>query len=134
MTKILIAEDSNVIQRVLKTILSKDKSFEVVGMAANGEEVITMNDSLSPDIIIMDYRMPKMNGAEAIKKIMSTNPTPIMVFTSAEPADEVQKEVMALGAVGFMPKPRSVNYDEIAPRMVMNIKTLSRMKPAKRTY
>ena len=134
MTKIVIAEDSNVIQRVLKTVLSKEKGFEIVGMASNGEEVVSMNDSLSPDIIIMDYRMPKMNGVDAIKKIMSTNPTPIMVFTSAEPAEDVQKEVMGLGAVGFMPKPRSVNYNEIAPRMIMNIKTLSRMKPAKRSY
>ena len=134
MIKILIAEDSNVIQRVLKTLLSKEKNFEIVGMASNGEEVVALNDSLSPNLIIMDYRMPKMNGSDAIKQIMSTKPTPIMVFTSAEPADTIQKEVMDLGAVGFMPKPRSVNYSEIGPRMVMNIKTLSRMKPAKRSY
>lgn len=134
MTKILIAEDSNVVQRILKTVLSKDKSIEIVGQAMNGEEAVTMSQELKPDMIIMDYRMPKKNGKEAIKDIMSQDPRPILVFTSAEPADAVQKEVLDLGAVGFMPKPKSMNYDEISARLMMNIKTLSRMKPTKRIY
>ena len=134
MPKILIAEDSNVIQRMLKTVLDKENGFDIVGQAMNGEEAIAMNDSLSPDIVIMDYRMPKVSGVDAIKKIMSSKPVPILVFTSAEPEDKIQKEVMDLGAVGFMAKPKSMNYNEITPRLVMNIKTLSRMKPAKRTY
>lgn len=134
MTKILVAEDSNVIQRMIKTILSKDKSLEIVGSAMNGNEAVQMNEDLDPDFIIMDYRMPQKNGAEAIKSIMSTKPKPILVLTSVEPEDKVQKEVMDLGAVGFMPKPKNMNYEDIASRLIMNIKTMSRIKPSKRSY
>lgn len=134
MTKILVAEDSNVIQRMLKTILSKDKSIDIVGTALNGNEAVHMNDTLDPDLIIMDYRMPQKNGAEAIKSIMSSKPKPILVLSSVEPEEKVKQEVMALGAVGFMSKPKNLNFDDIATRLVMNIKTLSRIKTAKRTY
>lgn len=128
MTRIVLAEDSNVIQRMLKTILAKDKSLEIVGQAKDGNEAVQMTKDNSPDIVIMDYRMPNLSGAEAIKQIMHDKPTPILVLTSAEPVEKVQQEVIDLGAVGFMSKPKSMDYSDLATRLIMNIKTLSRMK------
>jgi chemotaxis response regulator CheB len=134
MIKLVVAEDSNVIQRLLAKVLTKEKGIEIVGQAADGEEAVKLALKLNPDLIIMDYRMPKMNGPAAIKAIMSMNPKPILVFTSAEPVDKIKQEVMELGASGFMAKPNSLNYDELEIRLLSTIKTLSKLKPKKRTY
>jgi two-component system, chemotaxis family, protein-glutamate methylesterase/glutaminase len=134
MTKVLIAEDSTIIQKLLASVLSKDASIQVVGMASNGQEAVDKTVELKPDIILMDYRMPKQNAPEAIKQIMSTQPTPILVITSAEPAEEKKNEVMKLGAVGFMEKPKNMDYNALSIKLVTNVKTLSRLKPAKRSY
>lgn len=134
MTKVLIAEDSTVIQRMLGTVLAKDKSIEVVGTALDGLETVQKVKDLRPDIVLMDYRMPKQNAPEAIKQIMSNTPTAILVVTSAEPAEEKRKEVMDLGAVGFMEKPKAMDYDGIAMKLITQVKTLSRIRPARRTY
>lgn len=128
MVNVLIAEDSKVVHRILKTLFAKDKSIKIVGEAFNGEEAIAMTQALHPDIVVMDYRMPKLSGSEAIKTIMHNTPTPILVFSSAEPVEKIQEEVLALGAVGFMAKPKTMDYDEITARMFMNIKTLSKIK------
>ncbi|HEY9840041.1 MAG TPA: response regulator [Candidatus Obscuribacterales bacterium] len=134
MTRVLIAEDSTVIQKLLQGILIKDKSIEIVAIAADGEAAVRDVRQYKPDFVIMDYRMPKQNAPECIKQIMSDTPVPIMVFTGADPTEPKKQEVMALGAVGFMEKPKTMDYNPIATKMIMNIKTLSRLKPAKRSY
>ena len=134
MTKVLIAEDSSVIMKMLRGVLEKDKTLDVVGLAGDGQIAVKMADDLRPDIILMDYRMPKQNAPECIRQIMSTHPTPILVITSAEPFEEKRKEVLALGAVGFMEKPKSMDYDSISIRLLTQVKTLSRLKPSLRSY
>lgn len=134
MTRVLIAEDSSVIQKMIQTILAKDTSIQVVATTADGETTVKEVGQQRPDIVILDYRMPKMNAPDVIKAIMSQNPVPIMVFTGADPTEPKKQEVMALGAVGFMEKPKSMDYAGIATKLVTNIKTLSRLKPAKRNY
>ena len=134
MTKVLIAEDSSVIQKILSTLLSKDASIEVIGTAADGVDAVKMTLSLKPDLVLMDYRMPKQNAPECIKQIMSEYPIPILLLTSAEPFEEKRKEVMELGAAGFMEKPKNMDFNAIAVKLITNIKTLSRLKPAKRSY
>ncbi|PIQ27566.1 hypothetical protein COW36_16475 [bacterium (Candidatus Blackallbacteria) CG17_big_fil_post_rev_8_21_14_2_50_48_46] len=134
MTNVLIAEDSSIIQKLLAGVLEKDTSIKVVGMASDGQDAVKKTLELKPDIVLMDYRMPKQNAPEAIKQIMSSQPTPILVITSAEPPEEKKNEVMKLGAVGFMEKPKNMDYNTLAVKILTNVKTLSRLKPAKRTY
>lgn len=134
MTKILIAEDSSVIQKMLKGIIEKEKTFEIVGTSIDGEDACKKVESLKPDIVLMDVRMPKMGGVDAIKKIMSENPTPIIVITSAEPVGEIKAEVMKYGAVGFMEKPKALDYGSISAKLISDIKTLSKLKLSKRTF
>ena len=134
MTRVLIAEDSTVVQKMIQTILAKDKSIEIVGTPTDGESAVRETNQQKPDIVILDYRMPKMNAPEVIKQIMSQSPVPILVFTGADPTEPKKQEVMALGAVGFMEKPKNMEYNGIAVKLMTQIKTLSRLKPAKRTY
>ncbi|HEY9843375.1 MAG TPA: response regulator, partial [Candidatus Obscuribacterales bacterium] len=123
MTRVLIAEDSSVIQKMLQGILEKDKTIEIVGTTYDGESTIQQVAREKPDIIIMDYRMPKMNAPDMIKRIMSENPVPIMVLTGADPTEPKKKEVMDLGAVGFMEKPKNMDYNGIAIKLITNLKT-----------
>ncbi len=134
MTKILVIEDSSVIQKMLKGIIDKEKTFELVGTATDGEDGYKKAESLKPDIILMDVRMPKMTGHDAIKKIMSKNPTPIIVITSVEPVAEIKAEVLKYGAVGFMEKPKALDYGSISSKLISEIKTLSKLKLSKRTF
>lgn len=132
MTKVLIAEDSTIIQRLLSDVLKKDKTIEVVGIAGDGLDAVEKAKTLNPDIVLMDYRMPKQNAPAAIKQIMSTNPKPIMVITSAEPFEEKRKEVMDLGAVGFMEKPKNMDFNALSSKLISQVQVLSRLKPNKR--
>lgn len=134
MTKVLIVEDSSVIQKMLIAVLAKDKTIEILGTAGDGHEAVRQTRELRPDIVLMDYRLPRQNAPDCIKQIMSEFPTPILVITSAEPAEEKRREVMELGAVGFLEKPKSMDYNTISVKLLTQIKTLSRIKPAKRSY
>lgn len=134
MTKVLIVEDSSVIQKMLTTVLEKDKTIEILGTAGDGHEAVKQTRELRPDIVLMDYRLPRQNAPDCIKQIMSEFPTPILVITSAEPVEEKRREVMDLGAVGFLEKPKSMDYNTISVKLLTQIKTLSRIKPAKRSY
>lgn len=134
MVKILITEDSSVIQKMLKGILEKEKTFEIVGISSDGEDACLKVEQLKPDVILMDVRMPKMTGVEAIKKIMSENPTPIIVLTSVEPVSDIKSEVLKYGAVSFMEKPKALDYSSIASKLINEIKILSRLKLSKRVF
>ncbi len=69
--RILLADDQKLFSSGLKTVLDLEKDLEVVGTAENGEEAITMAASLKPDVILLDIRMPVMNGVQCIKTIKS---------------------------------------------------------------
>ncbi|MBC7474035.1 MAG: response regulator [Candidatus Sericytochromatia bacterium] len=134
MTKILIAEDSTLIQKLIRGIVEKDKNFEVVGVCGDGEEACKKVLELKPDIVLMDIRMPKMSGMDAIKKIMSENPTPIIVISSAEPSPDVRAQVLKYGAVSFMEKPKALDYSVIASKLISDIRVFSRLKLPKKTF
>ena len=131
MPRVLIAEDSGVVQRLIKLALQSDKTIEIVGTVTDGEQAYEETLKLKPDVVLMDYRMPKMNGADSIKKIMSEIPTSIIVVSSAP---EIKNEVLKLGAAAFIDKPKELDYTVIAAKLINEIKIHSRIKPQKRTY
>ena len=134
MTKILIAEDSNLIQKLIRTIIEKEKNFEIVAVAGDGEEACKKVADLRPDIVLMDIRMPKMGGMDAIRKIMSETPTPIIVISSAEPPGEVKAQALKNGAVSYIEKPKALDFSSIANKIITDIRTLSRLKLQKKVF
>jgi DNA-binding NarL/FixJ family response regulator len=82
MAKILIADDSDVGRASLRTILSKQIGWTVCGEAVNGRNAVLMAHDLKPDLIIMDFSMPMLDGLQASKEILRAMPAiPIIVFT-----------------------------------------------------
>ena len=70
--KILIVDDHTVVRDGLSAILARQRDFEVVGEAKNGAEAVERFNQLSPDVTLMDLRMPEMNGVDAMRQIRDT--------------------------------------------------------------
>lgn len=102
--KLLIVDDSIFMRQALSKIFSQP-DIEIVGLARNGKEAVQMAAELTPDIITMDIEMPVMNGLEALREIMKTNPTPVlMVSTLTTEGADATLEALSLGAVDFITK------------------------------
>jgi len=102
--RILIADDHPLVRSGLRALLMATDDLEVVGEAATGEEAVTLASSLSPDVIVMDLRMPGINGIEATRHIVQANPRiRILVVTLFEDDDSVFAALRA-GARGYILK------------------------------
>jgi two-component system, chemotaxis family, protein-glutamate methylesterase/glutaminase len=106
--RVLLVDDSAFMRKVLHAIISSDPQMEVVGQAKDGNEAVTMAQSLKPDVVTMDINMPHMDGLQATEQIMSQNPKPIVVVSS-ETRDGAASTLVALelGAIDFISKPSS---------------------------
>ncbi|WP_027086055.1 response regulator transcription factor [Cohnella panacarvi] len=104
MLKIIIADDQTLMRDGLQTILQLEDDIEVVATAENGEEACRLVAVHDPDLVLMDIRMPVMNGIEAVKKLREQSPhTKVMVLTTFDEDDYII-DALASGAVGFLLK------------------------------
>ena len=104
-TRVLVVDDSGFFRRRVKEILEEDPLLTVVGDATNGQEAIDKALELKPDVITMDIEMPVMDGIKATQKIMETNPTPIVMFSSlTTEGAKATLEALEAGALDFLPK------------------------------
>ena len=109
--RILIVDDSTFFRRRIKQILEEDSELEVVGEAKNGQEALTLVASLKPDVVTMDIEMPVMDGITAVKKIMESNPVPIIMFSSlTQEGAQATLDALDAGALDFIPK----KFEDIA--------------------
>ena len=104
--RILIADDHPVVREGLVTILALQKDFKVVGQARDGEEACVLYDQLSPDILILDLRMPKKDGQEVVSELMSREPRPRIIVLTNYDLPEYKNAAIALGASHFLDKAR----------------------------
>ncbi len=106
MIKVLLADDSPFLRKVLRDVLETSGKFEVVGEAKNGKEAIEQVKSLKPDVLILDCEMPVMNGLEALRRIMVECPLPVFIFSSlAREGASVTIKALEYGAVDYLAKP-----------------------------
>jgi len=104
-TRILIVDDSSFMRMAIRSVLSKEPSFDVVGTAADGMEGVEKAIALKPDLITMDVEMPRMDGIAALKQIMAKAPTKIiMVSTLTNEGAKSTFEALDAGAIDYIPK------------------------------
>jgi DNA-binding NarL/FixJ family response regulator len=105
--RVVIAEDHTILREGLRSLLSSDSNLEVAGEAEDGREAVRRVDELSPDLILMDLSMPRMNGLDAIREIRGRNPgTKILVLT-VHKTEEYVLETLRAGADGYVLKDAS---------------------------
>ncbi|MBI3942222.1 MAG: response regulator transcription factor [Chloroflexi bacterium] len=108
---ILIADDHPIFRDGLRALLSSSPGIELAGEATTGEEAISLAASLQPDVIIMDIRMPGMNGIDATRQIVHTSPhIGILIVTMFE-EDQLIFAAMRAGARGYLLK--GATHDEM---------------------
>jgi two-component system, chemotaxis family, protein-glutamate methylesterase/glutaminase len=106
--RVLIVDDSAYMCRVLQGIISADPGLEVVGLARDGRDAVTLAESLRPDVITMDINMPHVDGLQATELIMSQHPRPIVIVSSVSRDGTASTlRALELGAIDFVPKPSS---------------------------
>ena len=107
--RLLIADDHRLFGEALMSVFSEDERIEVVGLATNGQEAIEMVDGLEPDVVLMDVRMPIVDGLEATRRLREKgSPTQILIMTgSQEFIDGVAAR--EAGASGFLSKEQSLD-------------------------
>jgi DNA-binding NarL/FixJ family response regulator len=105
--RVLIADDQPLVRRGLSLILSPDPSFEVVGEAENGAQAVTLARRLAPDVVVMDIRMPVLDGVGATAELAATVPGCRVLALSTFDLDEYVVGALRAGAYGFLPKDSS---------------------------
>ena len=102
--RIVIADDHPVVRTGLQGILASQPDFEVVGEASTGREAIDLAQALRPDVVLMDLRMPEMDGVEAISRIVAEQPEArVLVLTTYDGDADIVRAVGA-GATGYLLK------------------------------
>jgi len=104
---VLVADDHIVVREGLCSLLNADENFRVVGETRTGREAVELTLALRPDVVLMDIAMPVLNGLEATKQILATDPAAKVLILSAYSDDEYVMRTTAAGAVGFLEKQTS---------------------------
>jgi two-component system, chemotaxis family, protein-glutamate methylesterase/glutaminase len=134
----VVAEDSPTTRQLLVTLLGSDPDIEVVGEAVNGREAIELTWRLRPSVVVMDIRMPVMDGIEATRQIMRDVPTPVVIVTAVADSEvELSLRAVQLGALTVQPKPPapdSPRFSAEAARLIRLIKALADVKVVRRRW
>ncbi|MGM0501566.1 MAG: protein-glutamate methylesterase/protein-glutamine glutaminase [Bacillota bacterium] len=123
--KILVVDDSAFMRKVITELLETHHKFEVVDTARNGVDALNKIEKTDPDAITLDVEMPKMNGLEFLKRLMSENPIPVVMLSSV--TDKGSKETikaLELGAFDFITKPSgaiSLDIDKVKDELVKKV-------------
>jgi two-component system chemotaxis response regulator CheY len=107
MARILIAEDENSLASLYRALLMKC-GHEVCGIVSSGEEAVSLykRSSPKPDLVLMDHRLEKQSGMEAMREILQIDPNAKVVFASAD--DSIMEEAIEQGAADYIGKPFSM--------------------------
>ena len=105
--RVLIADDHRLFATSLMSVLSEDDRVEVVGIAGDGAEALRLAGELRPDVVLMDLRMPVMDGLEATRRIRDAHPaTQILLLTATD--SPIEQEATEAGATAFLRKESGV--------------------------
>jgi DNA-binding NarL/FixJ family response regulator len=118
--RVLIVDDQALVRAGFRVLLDAEDDIEVVGEAENGADAVTLAAETSPDVVLMDIRMPEMDGLEATRRILtdSSDTARVLVLTTFD-VDEYVYEALRAGASGFLLK------DAEADRLVAAVRTIA---------
>jgi two-component system chemotaxis response regulator CheB len=134
--RVLVAEDSPVMRKLLVHLLESDAAIQVIGEVADGQAAVEFVQSRVPDLVVMDIQMPRLDGFDATQRIMETRPVPIIVCSSmADTRDlAVVFRAMDAGAIACIEKPTVSAVEDPAKAMYLldTVKALAGIKVVRR--
>ena len=102
---VLVVDDSAFFRHRIVEILQQSPHINIAGTAVNGKDAVEKAAQLNPDIITMDVEMPVMDGIQAVREIMASNPTPILMFSNlTSEGARVTLDALDAGAVDYLSK------------------------------
>jgi DNA-binding NarL/FixJ family response regulator len=104
MIRVVVADDQALVRGGFRLILQTQPDIEVVGEAADGREAVTQTHQQRPDVVLMDIRMPGMDGVEATRRLMTTSNPPRVLMLTTFDLDEYVYDALRAGASGFLLK------------------------------
>jgi DNA-binding NarL/FixJ family response regulator len=102
--RVLVADDQALVRGGFRLILDTQPDIDVVGEAANGREAVTQARALHPDVVLMDVRMPEVDGLEAARQLLAASDAPRVLMLTTFDLDEYVYDAMRSGASGFLLK------------------------------
>jgi DNA-binding NarL/FixJ family response regulator len=102
--KVLIADDEALVRGGFRLILDTQPDMEIVGEASNGREALDLARELRPDVVLLDIRMPELDGLEAARRLLTNPDAPRVLVLTTFDTDEYVYEAMKAGASGFLLK------------------------------
>ena len=121
--RILVVDDHEVVRRGLCAIVQAQTGWEVCGEASNGRSAVEMARELRPAVVILDLSMPEMNGLEAARQILKAEPKIQVLMLTQHDTDQVIREVLDVGARGYLLKTDASRELVIAVEALRNKKT-----------
>jgi len=115
---VLLADDHMIVREGLRALLKAEGDIEVVGEAQTGREAVQLTKRLRPGVVVMDIAMPLLNGLEATRRILKAVPATRVLILSAHGDDEYIRQVVMLGAAGYLVKQTSADLLSRAIREV----------------
>ncbi len=103
-TRVLVADDHTIVRQGLVMLLEAQDDIEVVGEAADGEEAVKKATALTPDVVVMDVSMPRMNGLEATARLARQSPKTRVVALTIHSSEEYVDSCLKAGARGYLMK------------------------------
>ncbi|MHB9072282.1 MAG: chemotaxis-specific protein-glutamate methyltransferase CheB [Desulfobaccales bacterium] len=137
LVKVLVVEDSPVVRDLISHILTNAPGIRVIATAATGEEAIEAAARLKPDLITMDVNLPGIDGYEATRRIMETDPAPIIIVSASYDPKSLGKtfRMVEAGALAILPPPLGIGHPEFQARadeLIRTVKLMSEIKVVRR--
>ncbi|SMH44363.1 chemotaxis-specific protein-glutamate methyltransferase CheB [Azospirillum agricola] len=129
--RVLVVEDSPVVQQLLAHIIGTDPRLEVAGVASSGEQALRMIERAAPDVVSLDIRLPGIDGFEVTSRIMRQHPLPIVVVASDVGDLDIPMRALQAGALAVVEKPGSVaraDYQTVAHHLCTQLVIMSQVK------
>jgi DNA-binding NarL/FixJ family response regulator len=117
--RVLLADDHKLFREALRNMLQRCPDIEVIGEAGDGIEAVELVHTLLPDVVVMDIRMPRLNGIAAIAQLLTAHPSVKVIVVSVNATHIFALEMLAAGARGYVTKSDAEELPR-AIRAVMN--------------
>jgi two-component system, chemotaxis family, protein-glutamate methylesterase/glutaminase len=134
---VLVVDDSSVCRMLLVHLLESDPQIHVIGTVNDGQAAIDFVNRHRPDVVVMDIHMPHLDGFEATRRIMETQPVPIIICTATTNPKEavILFRLMEAGAVACVEKPvtrEHADFEQLAAQLLLTVKLMSEVKVVRR--